>query len=191
MATELPDGIDDELRAWLEAQPVFFVASAPASGGHVNVSPKGYDTLRVLGSHHVAYRDLTGSGAETAAHLTDDGRLTLMWCAFDHPPRIVRAQGTGRLVTPDLPEYAALDARLPTLPGARAIVELVADRVSSSCGYSVPRMDLVEERSTLVRWAEAKDDAQLATYRARKNATSIDGLPSLGHGRRARQSPSG
>lgn len=90
-----------------------------------------------------------------------------------------------------VPEYAALDAQLPTLPGARAIVDLVADRVSSSCGYSVPLMDLVEERSTLVRWAEAKDDGQLATYRARKNATSIDGLPSLGQGQGARQAASG
>ncbi len=179
MATVLEDGIDDDLQAWLEAQPMFFVASAPSSGGHVNVSPKGYDTLRILGPYHVAYRDLTGSGAETAAHLNDDGRLTLMWCAFDRPPRIVRAQGRGRLLTPDSPGFEELDAQLPTLPGARAIVELIADRVSSSCGHSVPLMEIVAERSTLLRWAEAKDDAQLATYHAAKNATSIDGLPAL------------
>lgn len=179
MATVLPSGIDDDLRAWIHAQPLFFVATAPSLGGHVNVSPKGYDTLRVLGRNRVAYRDLTGSGAETAAHLADDGRITLMWCAFDQPPRIARVQGQGRVFTPETPGFGDLDPLLPTLPGARAIVEVDADRVSTSCGYSVPLMELASERDTLLRWSEAKGDDGLVAYRADRNATSIDGLPSL------------
>lgn len=180
LVTVLPAGIDDDLRTWIEAQPMFFVATAPSSGGNVNVSPKGYDTLRVLDHHRVAYRDLTGSGAETAAHLADDGRITLLWCAFDQPPRIARVHGQGRVVTPDTPGFDQLDPLLPTLPGARAIVEVVADRVSTSCGYGVPLMEPATERDTLLRWAEAKDEDGLSTYRAERNATSIDGLPSLG-----------
>jgi hypothetical protein len=179
MGKVLPDGIDDELRVWLEAQPLFFVATAPSSGGHVNVSPKGYDLLRILGPNHVAYRDLTGSGAETAAHLADDGRITLMWCAFDQPPRIVRVQGTGRTLVAGDDGYDDLDAVIPTKPGARAIVEVFADRVATSCGFGVPRMDLVGERDALQRWAEAKTDEELERYRAEKNARSIDGLPAL------------
>lgn len=179
MSTVLEDGIDDELAAWLEAQPLFFVATAPTEGGHVNLSPKGYDTLRVLGTHRVAYRDLTGSGAETAAHLRDDGRISLMWTAFGEPPRIVRVQGRGLLHRPGDERYTALDAQLPAHPGARAIVEVEADRVSSSCGYAVPRMHLVEERPTLRRWAERRSPADLAAYRRRKNVRSVDGLPAL------------
>jgi predicted pyridoxine 5'-phosphate oxidase superfamily flavin-nucleotide-binding protein len=179
MGATLDDGLDEDLIGWIHAQPLFFVATAPASGGHVNVSPKGYDTLRVLGPHHVAYRDLTGSGAETAAHLRDDGRITLLWCAFDQPPRLVRVQGRGRLLLEGDDGYADLDAELPTRDGARAIVEVVADRVGTACGYSVPLMELVGERDTLARWAAAKDDDELDAYRRRKNARSIDGLPAL------------
>jgi hypothetical protein len=180
MATVHEGGIDDDLRTWIESQPLFFVATAPSTGGHVNVSPKGYDTLRVLGTHRVAYRDLTGSGAETAAHLADDGRITLLWCAFDQPPRIARVHGQGWLHTPASPGFAELDHQLPTLPGARAIVEIIADRVSTSCGYSVPLMEPAGDRDTLVRWAEAKGDDGLAAYWEAKNRTSIDGLPALG-----------
>jgi hypothetical protein len=158
---------------------VFFVASAPASGGHVNVSPKGYDSLRVLGPHRVAYRDLTGSGAETVAHLRDDGRLTLMWCAFGGPPRIVRVQGQGRFHVPGGDGFDELHALLPELPGSRAIVEVIADRVSTSCGYAVPLMETVGERDTLVRWAERRSEEELAEYRANRNARSVDGLPAL------------
>lgn len=171
------DGIDDELARWLERQPLFFVATAPSSAGHVNVSPKGYDCLRVFGPHRVAYRDLTGSGAETTAHLRDDGRITLMWCAFDQPPRIVRVQGIGRTLFPGDERFDELDPLLPTRPGARAIIEVDADRVATSCGYAVPLMEFVGERDTLHRWADAKTDHELAAYRERKNAVSIDGLP--------------
>jgi hypothetical protein len=172
-------GLTDELTDWVHAQPLFFVATAPASGGHVNVSPKGYDTLRVLGPFHVAYRDLTGSGAETAAHLRDDGRITLLWCAFDHPPRIVRVQGSGRVLVPGDDGFDLLDDVLPTRPGARSIVEVHADRVSTSCGFAVPLFELVGERDTLARWAEGRSDEDLEVYRRTKNARSIDGLPGL------------
>ncbi len=179
MATE-HDGIDAHLRDWIHAQPLFFVATAPSSGGHVNLSPKGYDTLRVLGPHRLAYRDLTGSGSETAAHLADDGRITVLWCAFDDPPRILRAQGRGRLLSIGDPDHERIDEALPTLPGARAIVDVEVTRVATSCGYAVPRMTFQEERDTLVRWADAKGEEGLVDYRATRNATSIDGLPSLG-----------
>lgn len=173
------DGLSAELAAWVEQQPLFFVATAPSSGGHVNVSPKGYDVLRVLSPRRLVYRDLTGSGAETAAHLGDNGRITIMWCSFDRLTRILRFQGEGRVVTPDDEAYTEFDALLPALPGARAFVEVVADRVATSCGYGVPHMPTIHERDVLLRWAEQKGEAGLVTYREQKNRTSIDGLPSL------------
>jgi hypothetical protein len=190
MAKVLSEGLDAETVAFITAQPLFFVATAPASGGHVNVSPKGYDSLRVLGPMRVAYRDLTGSGIETLAHLADDGRITLMWCAFDQPPRIVRLQGAGRAVLPGDADHAELDGALPPLPGARAIVEVTADRVSSSCGYGVPLMEFLGERETLTRWAVARGETALAAYRSTRNGSSIDGLPGYpasrsGDGRRS------
>jgi len=174
------DAIPDHLVGWLEAQPLFFVATAPAGeDGHVNVSPKGYDTFRVLGPNEVAYLDLTGSGAETIAHLRDNGRLTLMFCSFDEKPNIVRLYGRGRTVLPDEPGFADLHQRFPELAGTRAVIVLDVERVSASCGYAVPRMDLVGVRPTLDDWAERKGPDALVDYRAEKNAASIDGLPAL------------
>jgi hypothetical protein len=179
MGKVLDDGLDDELVAWVEAQPLFFVATAPTAGGHVNVSPKGYDTLRVLGPKRVAYRDLTGSGIETVAHVRGDGRVTLMWCGFDQPPRIVRVQGQGRVLVEGDEDFDELDGRLPTMAGARSIVVVDGDRVSTACGYSVPMMSVVGERDTLERFAQTKGDDGLEAYRREKNAVSIDGLPGL------------
>ena len=173
------DALDDRMVEWIHAQPVFFVASAPAEGGHVNVSPKGHDTLRVLGPRSVAYLDLTGSGAETIAHTRENGRLTIMLCAFEGPPRILRLFGTGRAHPLGTERYAELAPAFPALPGARSIVELEADRIQSSCGYAVPFMTLEEERPTLRQWADRKSDEELREYWGRKNATSIDGLPAL------------
>lgn len=174
------DAIPDHLFEWLEAQPLFFVASAPVDAdGHVNVSPKGYDTFRVLGPNQVAYLDLTGSGAETIAHVRENGRLTLMFCSFDAKPNVVRLYGHGRSVLTGDAEFADLHARFPDLPGARAVIVLDVSRVSTSCGYSVPRMALVDERSMLDEWAERKGPEGLAQYQAEKNAASIDGLPAL------------
>jgi hypothetical protein len=173
---QIRDRITPELQAFIEAQPLFFVATAPLSGsGHVNLSPKGLDTLRVLSSDRVAYLDLTGSGNETAAHVTENARITLMFCAFAGPPRILRLYGRGSVAPPGSPGWRALAPRFAEYPGARQIIVADVTRVQTSCGYAVPRMDLVQQRDTLVRWAAAKGDA-LRDYRRQKNATSIDGL---------------
>src|SRR5262245_1815614 len=132
------DEITPELQEFLESQPVFFVATAPASTDeHVNVSPKGLDSFRVLGPHQVAYLDLTGSGIETISHLRENGRITLMFCAFSGNPDIVRLQGTGRVVRAEDPEAEPLLARFPELPGVRAVIVVDVRRVASSCGYGV------------------------------------------------------
>ncbi|MBI2711035.1 MAG: pyridoxamine 5'-phosphate oxidase family protein [Actinobacteria bacterium] len=180
MAKELP-ALPDHLIDWVLAQPVFFVATAPSgSGGHVNVSPKGLDCLRVLGPTRVAYLDLTGSGAETIAHLRDNGRITLMWCAFEGAPRILRFAGRGEAVAVGDPRFAELTARFPDHPGARSVVVVDADRIATSCGYAVPLMRLEGERDDLVRWAEHRGRDGLERYWADKNAASIDGLAALG-----------
>ena len=164
----------------VRAAPLFFVATAPlAADGHVNVSPKGGDTLRVLDERTLAYLDLTGSGAETAAHLRENGRITLMVCAFSGPPQIVRVYGRGEVVRPGDDGFEALAGLFPALPGARAVVRIAVERVGSSCGYAVPLMRYEGERSRLTEWAEAKGPEGLVAYRAAKNAVSIDGLPAL------------
>jgi hypothetical protein len=173
------EALDETIAAWVHAQPVFFVASAPSVGGHVNVSPKGHGTLRVLGERSVAYLDLTGSGAETIAHTRENGRLTIMLCAFEGPPRILRLFGTGAAHPKGSARYEELAPHFPELPGARSIVELDIDRIQTSCGYAVPFMELRAERPTLQQWAARKDDEELADYWATKNRTSIDGLPAL------------
>jgi hypothetical protein len=174
------DAIDDRLRAFLAAQPVFFVATAPTQGGHVNVSPKGYaDTFAVLGPRTVAYLDLTGSGVETVAHLRENGRVTLMFCSFGDAPRIVRLYGTGRVVVAGDAGWADLSGRFAAHAGARAVVVVELTRIADSCGYAVPRMQLVGERDVLERSHVKRGPDGLQTYRAERNATSIDGLPGL------------
>jgi hypothetical protein len=171
------DSISPELHAFIRSQRVFFVATAPlASTGHVNLSPKGMDTFRVLGPDRVAYLDLTGSGNETAAHLAQNGRITFMFCAFDAKPTILRLYGRGRAVQPDTDEWADLSSLFPDLPGARQIIVADLSRVQTSCGYGVPLMKLESDRDTLVRWAEAKGPEGLRQYREQKNRASIDGL---------------
>jgi len=172
--------ISDDLGRWWSEQPMFFVATAPAGdGGHVNVSPKGLDTLRILGPQRVAYLDLTGSGVETIAHLRENGRITLMACAFNGAPRISRIYGAGTVHERGTAEFGALAALFPELPGSRAVIEIAVDRVTTSCGYAVPLMDLVGDRDRLLDWANAKGDDGLVDYRARKNAESIDHLPGI------------
>ena len=173
------DALTDDLAEFLQRQPVFFVATAPSGapgGGHVNLSPKGLDALRVLSPHRVAYLDLTGSGNETAAHVLENGRITFMFCAFAGPPRILRLYGTGSVILPDTLAWASLIDRFPAYPGTRQIVAADITRVQTSCGFAVPLMAEVRQRDTLLRWAEAKGD-ELPRYRAQKNARSIDGLP--------------
>jgi hypothetical protein len=167
-----------ELEAFLRAQPVFFVATAPLSpSGHVNLSPKGLDTLRVLGADRIAYLDLTGSGNETAAHLEENGRITFLFCAFSGAPRILRLYGAGRVVRPGSDRWAELEPLFPVLPGIRQIIEAELRRVQTSCGFGVPELELIGPRDTLLRWAEAKGPEALLRYQVEKNSASIDGLP--------------
>jgi hypothetical protein len=178
---KLYESITPELEAWLAAQKVFFVATAPlAAGGHINCSPKGSDTFRVLGPRDVAYLDLTGSGIETVAHLHENGRIVIMFCAFDGPPKIVRLHGAGTCLEPGHPGYEALLDRFPGNPGTRSIIRVALDRISDSCGYAVPFLQFTADRETLDKWAEKKGPTGLAAYRREKNVLSIDGLPGLG-----------
>ena len=188
MASTRPD-LDDALRQFIEAQPIFFVGSAPLSGeGHVNVSPKGLDTLRVLSNTEVAYLDLGGSGNETSAHVLENGRLTLMFCAFEGAPRIVRLYGRGRVVMRGDAAWTPLFARFSGFPGARQIVVLTIERVGISCGYGVPQMKLEAPRPLLVAKRGAPD---AAPYWHAQNDASIDGLPTHGAARKAAAPPSG
>jgi hypothetical protein len=172
--------ISDDLAQWWVEQPIFFVATAPGGGeGHVNLSPKGLDTLRILSPTRAAYLDLTGSGVETIAHLRDNGRITLMACAFNGAPRISRIYGIGTVHEIGTDSFEELAANFPDLPGRRAVIDVSVDRVSTSCGYAVPLMDLVGDRDRLLDWARAKGDDGLVEYRASKNALSIDGLRGL------------
>ncbi|GAB6937241.1 pyridoxamine 5'-phosphate oxidase family protein [Isoptericola variabilis] len=175
------ENIDGRLRSFVEAQHVFFVATAPLAGdGHVNVSPKGVDgSFVVVDERTVAYLDLTASGAETIAHLRENGRITLMFCAFDGPPNIVRLHGRGRVVTIYDDEYAAWAPRFPERRGARAVIVVDVDRVSDSCGYGVPLLDYVGERDLLPQFMDRKGAEGQADYRRQKNRTSIDGLPAF------------
>jgi Pyridoxamine 5'-phosphate oxidase len=175
--------IADKLRVFIEKQALFFVATAPRSDtGHVNVSPKGTrGSLAVLDPTTVAYLDFTGSGAESLAHLRENGRITLMWCAFDGPPNIVRVHGTGEPVFRDDPRWDGLIGHFPAAsdPGARAIVVVTAQRVSDSCGFSVPYFEYQGERRLLAEYFGRRDEEFHADYVARKNAASIDGLPAV------------
>lgn len=171
--------IDDRLRRFVERQPVFFVASAPGGDdGHVNVSPKGLaDTFAVVDEHTVAYLDLTASGAETTAHLRQNGRITIMFCSFERTPNIVRFYGRGRVISLYDDEYAEWASRFPPNPGARSVIVVDVHRVSDSCGYSLPLMSLDEERDLLTPNMERRGPAGIVEYRRRKNRVSIDGLP--------------
>ena len=173
------DHLDSATTAWIGEQRLFFVGTAPADGGHVNLSPKGLDSFRVIDDRTVAYLDLTGSGAETIAHIRDNGRVTVMFCAFDGPPRILRLYGTGSVTLPSDPAFAGLAGRFPDRRAVRSIISVTLERVQDSCGYAVPKMDYVEDRTRLDTWAANRTDDEIEAYWADKNAVSIDGLPAL------------
>ncbi len=177
------DGIDDRLAQWLTSQPVFFVGTAPLGGdGHVNVSPKGMaGTFAVFDRRRVGYLDYYGSGSETIAHLRENGRITLMFAAFEGRPTIVRLYGKGRIVLTQDEEFESLRSAFgkQRVVAQRAIVMVELDRVSDSCGYSVPLMDFVEDRVVLDLVQEKKGPVPYRAYPETKNAQSIDGLPAL------------
>lgn len=165
-----------ELRTFIDRQHLFFTATAPGDG-RINLSPKGLDSLRVLDDVTVAYLDVTGSGNETAAHLLQNGRMTLMFCSFDAAPLILRLYGRGRVVGPHDGEWAELYRRFPPLPGERQIVLLQIESLQTSCGHGVPRYRYQGERDTMARWVAKKGKQGILEYWRQHNRTSIDGLP--------------
>ena len=170
------DSIEADHRAFIEAQHIFFVGSAAATG-HVNVSPKGMDSLRVMGPDRIVWRNLTGSGNETAGHLRLVNRMTLMWCGFEKRPMILRAYGTARTLHPRDADFAALNAAFPDSVGARQIYDMRVDLVQTSCGYAVPFYDYAGERDVLAKWADNKGPDGIADYWVERNQQTIDGLP--------------
>ena len=172
--------IDRNLQSWIKRQKIFFVATAPLeANSHINCSPKGADSFRILGSHSVAYQDLTGSGIETIAHLKENGRILIMFCAFEGAPQIVRLHGKGTAIFQGTAEYNELSSKFHPHPGERAIIKIDVQRISSSCGFSVPLYDFVDQRDVLDKWTDKKTPEELVAYRQKKNQTSIDGLPGL------------
>lgn len=171
------DAINDDHAAFIRRQPLFFVATAPEDG-RINISPKGLDgTFAILSPRRVAFLNLTGSGNETAAHLLQNGRITVMFCAFTGKPLILRLYGRGRVVGPRDGEWTELDARFAAHPGKRQIVVVEVDSVNSSCGFAVPLMDFQAQRTVLTDWAAGKGEAGIAEYQRSRNARSFDGLP--------------
>jgi len=178
---KLPTSVEGAVRQFIEQQKMFFVATAPlAAQGHVNVSPKGLDSFRILGPTTVAYLDLTGSGVETIAHVRENGRIVIMFCAFQGPPKILRLHGIGRVVEPLDAEFAAFRSQFPEFMSMRAIIVVEVTRVADSCGYGVPLMSYQGDRSQLNAWAEKKGTEGLKQYRRDKNRVSLDGLPGVG-----------
>ena len=172
--------LDEALVGFIGRQHVFFVGTAPDSpGGRLNVSPKGLDTFRILGPNSVAYLDLTGSGIETVAHLRQNGRITIMFCAFEGRPLILRLYGRGRVVEPGDPQWDGLIARFPEYPGVRSVIIVDVERVADSCGFAVPLYEYRGERSQLIDYAHKKGPEDLGRYRTQKNRASIDGIAGL------------
>jgi hypothetical protein len=174
------DEITEEIADWLEQQRMFFVATAPGgTDGHINCSPKGHDTFRILSPGRVGYLDLTGSGAETIAHIRDNGRIVFMFCALEGPPQIVRLHGRATVVRAPSPEWDELSPQFPELAGARSIIVADITRVADSCGYSIPRYEFVEPRDSLLKLAAKRGPEGVAAAQQRNNVLSIDGLPAL------------
>jgi hypothetical protein len=174
------DRIDTALEQFIRAQQMYFVATAPLdAGGHVNVSPKGLDTLRVLDPHTLAYLDYVGSGVETIAHLKENGRIVLMLCAFQGPPRIVRFHGRGDVLEPQHPEFATLRALFSPEPAGRAIIRIAVNRIADSCGHGVPLYQFDAHRTQIPAWAQRKGADGIRQYMSDKNRVSLDDLPGL------------
>lgn len=172
--------IDQDVRDWIGKQKMFFVATSPLSGeGLVNVSPKGMDTFRVLGPRTIGYLDLTGSGVETIAHLRENGRITIMMCAFEGAPKIFRFYGKGEVLEVGTERFAELIPQFGEDAGARSIIVVELDRIRDSCGYSIPFYDYAGERDVLSKWADKKGEEGVREYQLANNRESLDGLPGL------------
>lgn len=172
--------IDERNAAFIRSQHLFFVATAPSGAdGHINLSPKGLDCFRILDPHTVAYVDLTGSGVETIAHLRENGRIVIMFCAFEGAPRILRLHGRGEAIEAGGAGFDALYEQFPRYLSARAIIRVALERISDSCGFGVPLYQHLGERTQLLAWADHQGAEGLATYRAEMNRHGIDGLPGL------------
>ena len=172
--------LDERLQEWIGKQQMYFVATAPLSeDGLVNLSPKGLDSFQILDERTVAYLDLVGSGAETLAHLRENGRITFLFCAFEGPPNLVRLYGKGEGIEPGHAEFDALAAQFPAHAGTRSIIRVSLNRISDSCGYGVPLYEYKEPRKQMGAWAERKGAEGLRDYQLENNTTSLDGLPAL------------
>ena len=173
--------IEPKIQSFLEKQKLFFVSTAPLDNeGLINCSPKGWDCLRILDPLTVAYVDLTGSGAETIAHLKENQRITFMFCAFEGPPKIIRLYGKGEVLERGTPTFNALIAQFPNYPSARSIIKVAVHRIADSCGYTIPVYEFKEERDTMEKWVANKGAENLHSYREEKNKFSLDGLPAFG-----------
>jgi hypothetical protein len=167
--------LDDRLCEFIGQQQLFFTATAPLDG-RINLSPKGIDSFRCLDLDRVAYLDLTGSGNETAAHLLENGRITIMFCSFTDKPLILRLYGRGEVIRPDTAQWDDLIDKFTDLPGKRQLIVIHLESVQTSCGYGVPIYELQTERSTLLDWSVKKGEAAVRSYQLENNYTSIDGL---------------
>lgn len=174
------DKIDDSMLEWISEQKMFFVSTAPLSqDGLINCSPKGMDTFRVLGDRKVGYLDMTGSGVETIAHLKENGRIVIMFCSFEGAPKIIRFHGKGAVFEKGSSEYGERIDAFEEYPGTRSIIEIEIDRISDSCGFTVPLYEFKEDRGALLKWAEQKGPEGVLEYQQDKNLKSLDGLPGL------------
>jgi len=172
--------IDERMQHWIEQQHVFFVATAPlGKNGLVNCSPKGLDSLRILGPRQIAYADTGGSGIETVAHLNENGRIVVMLCAFTGRPKIFRFYGRGEAIEPHDPRFESLRSHFAALPAVRNLIVVDVERIRDSCGYGVPNYEYAGERDSLANYYANQDDAEIRQNRIRKNEKSLDGLPGL------------
>ena len=175
--------VDERIQKWISRQKMFFVATAPnAADGLINCSPKGLDSLRVIEPTRIAYVDTGGSGIETVAHLKDNGRILLMMCAFDGPPKIFRFYGRGTALEPHDAGFDDLLARFPSMPAARNIIVIDIERIIDSCGYGVPLYEFKAHRDSLPNYFSNQSEEDILAYRRNSNSTSLDGLPGLATG---------
>ena len=175
--------IDARIQRWIEQQHIFFVSTAPLAGdGLINCSPKGLDGFRVLNPGRIGYVDVGGSGIETVAHIKENGRIVLMFCAFEGPPKIVRLYGRGEVIEPAHVDFDSLRDKFPTYASLRCFIRVACERIADSCGWAVPKFDFQEQRSQLIEWAEHQGVEAVTDYQLEKNAASLDGLPGLTSG---------